>query len=74
MRKKIINGFEILENDFERVSKEYFDSKLDAILSGSDPDYTSFVEVERFDDIDFVSSDFTYNITDGQRFAFLNVD
>lgn len=72
--KKIINGIEVTDDTFELVTAEEFDNTLNLILKEEHELYSGFVEFERFDDIDFVPSYMTDDITDGKRVAMLSIE
>lgn len=73
MKKKIINGIEITDETFELVTEEEFDKTLNLISEGKHEEYTGFLEADSFEDINFVASYFTDDITDGNRYAMLSV-
>ena len=72
--KKIINGIEITDDTFELVTVEEFDNIINLILKEEHDLYNSFMEFETFDDIDFIPSYFTDDITDGKRVAMLSIE
>ena len=72
VHKKIINGIEVTSESFERVSRKDFDTILSSILNEENTEYTGFMEFESWDEIDFVPSYFTDDITDGTRYAMLS--
>lgn len=74
MLKKIINGIEITDETFSLVTAEEFDKTLDLISNEKHNEYSGYVEVNSFDEIDFVPSCFTDDITDGKRYAMLSFD
>ena len=72
--KKIINGIEVTDDTFELVTVEEFDNTLSSIVKEEHHLYSGFMEFERFDDIDFIPSYMTDDITDGKRVAMLSIE
>ena len=72
--KKTINGIEVTDDTFKLVTVEEFDNTLNLILNEEHGLYSGFMEFERLDDIDFIPSYMTDDITDGKRIAMLSLD
>lgn len=72
--KKIINGIEVTDDTFELVTAKEFDDTLNLILKEKHELYSGFMEFEKFDDIDFIPSYMTDDITDGKRVAMLSIE
>lgn len=74
MRSKMINGIEVTDETFELISEEEFDKLLESISSEKNELYSGYIEFQSWEDIDFIASYFTDDITDGKRYAMLNLD
>ena len=72
MKKKKINGIEITDETFKLVTEKEFNEILDSISKEEHELYTGYMEFQSWDDIDFVPSYFTDDVTDGKRYAMLS--
>lgn len=72
MKKKKINGIEITDETFKLVTEKEFNEILDSISKEEHELYTGYMEFQSWEDIDFIASYFTDDITDGKRFAMLS--
>lgn len=61
------------DDDFELVSKDDFDKTIQLIIDEKHDEYSGYVQTNSVDEFDFEYA-FSHNITDGKRFAMLNMD
>ena len=74
MKTKIINGIQVTDETFNLIPTKEFNQILESIIDEKNEDYSGFMAFESWEDIDFVPSYMTDDITDGKQYAMLSLD
>ena len=74
MKTKIINGIQVTDETFNLIPTKEFNQILESIIDEKNEEYSGFMAFESWEDIDFVPSYMTDDITDGKQYAMLSLD